>query len=272
MPGTPAVWHRIACGRVAWSDFDIDTALDRDVLQRSLGAIDRAHGASNTTVYLQNAGRQISRSITDYAGMSPAECVDRLKIRPLLVGVAWKVLDLLLENALAISGQVPPRNERRWRITDKVTYDVVRPRPASLLPDPGVGGGHGDLRPDPPFRNVTVRLPDRPGLILRGRLEEAPPGVIVLDLHDPPGWPYPIGTAEQCQTGAVPWQWSVRRPAATSPLRLARYPRRPARNSSTTATCFASPPVIRSSNSAVATAGIACSRNIRRCCSSPVSR
>lgn len=290
---------------VIWADFDIDTALERDILQSSLQAIDRAHGSRNSTIYLQNGSRQISRTITDHVGMSPADCVDRLKIRPLLVGVAWKVLDLLLEHALANVGQV----RRRWSIEAKVEEKRYGPaRPGSfpalewqavmatyaethqlrnslthrkVFTDPAgslvgiddktgaalrgltvieqeafahvallaaelvIGGTSdgraigamdyhliqlvalhkvvlppgsaapipecivyaeamtdgsrryrldldqprvdGDFR-DHPFGNVTVRLPDRPGLELRCRLEEAPAGAIVFDIRNPPAW------------------------------------------------------------------------------------
>lgn len=53
------------------------------------------------------------------SGHSAAECVAALKIRPLLVGAAWKVLDVLLEEALGQQGLVPSRGTR-WTIEEKV--------------------------------------------------------------------------------------------------------------------------------------------------------
>jgi hypothetical protein len=52
-------------------------------------------------------------------GMTMADAVDRLGIRPLCFGAAWKVLDLLVESAFSQAGHQP--RGRRWLISDKVS-------------------------------------------------------------------------------------------------------------------------------------------------------
>jgi hypothetical protein len=82
-------------------EFDTKIALERDTLQRALPLVaticdGTAHGtidmAESTSTYFISAG--------DIIGAKPSQCVDLLGIRPLLVGTAWKVLDVLLETAL----------------------------------------------------------------------------------------------------------------------------------------------------------------------------
>lgn len=51
-------------------------------------------------------------------GATPSGCVDLLQIRPLLVGAAWKVIDLLFEEALVQAGHVPDQ-KRGWSIQRK---------------------------------------------------------------------------------------------------------------------------------------------------------
>lgn len=46
-------------------------------------------------------------SVNETLGATPEGCVERLALRPLLVGAAWKVLDLLLEEALDQAGVAP---------------------------------------------------------------------------------------------------------------------------------------------------------------------
>jgi hypothetical protein len=56
-------------------------------------------------------------------GMDLPAAVERLGIRPLAFGSAWKVLDLLLEYALAEAGLSPAnRKQKRWRIDEKIAH------------------------------------------------------------------------------------------------------------------------------------------------------
>lgn len=56
--------------------------------------------------------------MADALGLTPEGCVDRLALRPLLVGAAWKVLDLLYEEALHQRGITPDRG-RQYSIAGK---------------------------------------------------------------------------------------------------------------------------------------------------------
>lgn len=54
-------------------------------------------------------------------GPTPSGCIDLLRIRPLLVGAAWKVIDLLLEQALALSPFMPDQ-AHGWSIEKKLGH------------------------------------------------------------------------------------------------------------------------------------------------------
>jgi hypothetical protein len=74
-------------------------------------------------------------SSTGTPGSSPSECVELLGIRPLLVGTAWKVLDLLLETALGLAGEVGDGRDGTWTIKRKVEHaNTLIARPANLAP------------------------------------------------------------------------------------------------------------------------------------------
>lgn len=95
---------------MAWSNFDNASALERDILRRALPTMPSSGQADARATY-DPAGlaTPISIGVTDAIGFTPEGCVDRLALRPLLVGAAWKVLDLLLEEALVQAGVAPDR-------------------------------------------------------------------------------------------------------------------------------------------------------------------
>ena len=83
---------------MSWTDFDADTSLERDMLRRALPLAETiSTGNAHATVDLAANRVAIGVSLSETAGATPASCVDLLRIRPLLTGAAWKVLDLLLE-------------------------------------------------------------------------------------------------------------------------------------------------------------------------------
>lgn len=114
---------------MAWTDFETATALERDVLRRALPAVPSS-GQSHARATLE-PGQPVQAAIgvTETIGATPEACVERLALRPLLVGAAWKVLDLLLEEALDQAG-VPPDQRRGYSIEYKqrqVQAGVARP-------------------------------------------------------------------------------------------------------------------------------------------------
>jgi hypothetical protein len=103
---------------MTWADFDQDSALERAVLEKSLPlAATKGNGKSSAVIDMAIATTAIFLSATDHLGASPAGCVDLLGIRPLLVGTAWRVMDLLIEEALAQAGEKPKGS--KWAITGK---------------------------------------------------------------------------------------------------------------------------------------------------------
>lgn len=103
----------------SWADFDIDTALERDMLSRSL-PLAPTSGFDYATILIRPPLRNVAVHLRsgDTLGATPASCVELLSIRPLLVGTAWKVLDLFLETALNVSGHTPSHGNQ-WRIIEK---------------------------------------------------------------------------------------------------------------------------------------------------------
>jgi hypothetical protein len=95
---------------MTWSDFDTGTALERDVLQRALPTMPLSGQTSVRATYdPKSMGNVIQIGVGDTLGPTAEGCVERLALRPLLVGTAWKVLDALLEEALAQAGVTPDR-------------------------------------------------------------------------------------------------------------------------------------------------------------------
>ena len=78
----------------------------------------------------------VALNLGDTIGPTPTGCIELLQVRPLLVGTAWKVLDLLLETALDL---VPLRRDRNhhWSIDAKVKHaraNTGRPPAIPLWP------------------------------------------------------------------------------------------------------------------------------------------
>jgi hypothetical protein len=112
--------------RVSWQDFDTDSALERNVLERALPLVMMASTPDGWRATFDMTGDtprgMVQTSVTEVVGPNPEACVDLLQIRPLLFGTAWKVLDLLLEEAFAAAGEQPDRTRSgRWSIGHKKT-------------------------------------------------------------------------------------------------------------------------------------------------------
>jgi hypothetical protein len=85
---------------MTWSEFDISTALERDVLWRALPLVaTESTGESHAVVDMGEPGARMFADVDatifstfhEVVGPNPGGCVDLLQIRPLLVGTAWKV-------------------------------------------------------------------------------------------------------------------------------------------------------------------------------------
>src|SRR4051794_29658913 len=103
---------------MTWMDFDNDSALEREILERALPLLPLTGEAGH--VFMVDAAQQsmgVNIRLTDTLGPTPKSCVDLLQIRPLLTGAAWKVVDLLVEYALDEAGYRPSRG-RRWSIQE----------------------------------------------------------------------------------------------------------------------------------------------------------
>lgn len=103
---------------MAWTDFDTATALERDVLRRALPAVPSSGQSCARATLEPGQAVRTAIGVTETIGTTPEGCVERLALRPLLVGAAWRVLDLLLEEALDQAG-VPPDQRRGYSIDFK---------------------------------------------------------------------------------------------------------------------------------------------------------
>lgn len=107
---------------MSWADFDADSALERDLIARALPLVPTTSDGSSTAVIDVAANTvQVGVMVSETLGPNPTGCVKLLGIRPLLVGAAWKVVDLLLEEALREAGESPD-TKRGWTIKKKVTH------------------------------------------------------------------------------------------------------------------------------------------------------
>lgn len=104
---------------MAWPDFDEQSAVERDIVTRALPLVPRETDGSGTARWLLS-GDQITAGVRigDILGSNPVDCVKLLGLRPLLMGAAWKVLDLLVDEVLEQAGRTPSRG-RRWSIDEK---------------------------------------------------------------------------------------------------------------------------------------------------------
>lgn len=107
---------------MSWTEFGTESALERDSLQRALPLVPTtSDSSSRATIDLAANTAQVAISVGETLGATPTSCVELLRLRPLLVGAAWKVLDLLLETALDESG-FQPDARRGYTITTKVRH------------------------------------------------------------------------------------------------------------------------------------------------------
>jgi hypothetical protein len=107
---------------MTWSDFDTNTALERDVLIRAVPLIPTENdGSIRYTVDLAADSVGIEVAVGGVLGATPGSCVEMLGLRPLLTGTAWKVLDLLVEAAIEVTG-ITPAGSRGWKIEEKVKH------------------------------------------------------------------------------------------------------------------------------------------------------
>lgn len=106
---------------MTWPQFELDTALERDVLERALPLPGLIADGRTATAVLDPAMNQaqIGIHVVETLGATASGCIEILAIRPLLMGAAWKVLDLMLEAALAADGVLP---QGRWTIAKKVSH------------------------------------------------------------------------------------------------------------------------------------------------------
>ena len=118
---------------MSWADFDTDSALERDLLVRALPLVPtRSDGLTNAVVDLATNNVVVAVHASDTLGATPDKCIELLRIRPLLVGAAWKVIDLLLETALGETG-MSPTGGRRWTIDEKARHaGNAAGRPAAI--------------------------------------------------------------------------------------------------------------------------------------------
>ncbi|MFD7451761.1 hypothetical protein [Kitasatospora sp. NPDC059827] len=104
---------------MTWSDFEVDTGLERDILERGLPlAPTQGDGTSGASIVMATRSWHIALAMADGTSGTPQDCISLLRIRPLLFGTAWKVLDLLFEEALR-QAHVRPRQNGRFSISSK---------------------------------------------------------------------------------------------------------------------------------------------------------
>lgn len=104
---------------MSWTDFISDSALERDLLERALPLVPTSAGANRATLDLGTNTSRVELFTGETLGATPASCVELLKLRPFLVGAAWKVLDMMLETSLSSAG-VQPDTRRGYTIKTKV--------------------------------------------------------------------------------------------------------------------------------------------------------
>lgn len=121
-----------------WVEFVEYVAIDCDSLDQCvrLAALTGPDHAS-VVVNLQTGTTGISFSSAENASAlsshhPPDACIEYLRIRPLLFNTAWRVLDLLIETALNLSG-MNPTSTKGWKIEEKGR--VARRDAESIRPD-----------------------------------------------------------------------------------------------------------------------------------------
>jgi len=119
-----------------------DTAFERYVLERALPLVAPDTGSTSGRFDVDANQMSLHVMVHETLGMTMDQAVERLGIRPLCFGAAWKIVDLMLERALREAG-LQPKHGARWTIAEKVS----RAR-----------GGAGSANPLSADHDVWVRL------------------------------------------------------------------------------------------------------------------
>jgi hypothetical protein len=118
---------------MTWQDFEEASALERDVIVRCLPLVPTAgDGSSVAVIDLKANTAELAVYISETLGATPDRCVELLRIRPLLVGAAWKVIDLLIEERLSELAKTPD-TKRGWSIKKKVELARNRISPPTAI-------------------------------------------------------------------------------------------------------------------------------------------
>ncbi|YCH06394.1 hypothetical protein ACTAQJ_14875 [Arthrobacter sp. alpha11c] len=95
---------------MTWADFEVSTILERDVLERAMPLVPQGTTVTRATLDSATDETQLFVAAADTSGPTPEGCVTLLKLRPLLFGTAWKVLDLFLEACFLQAGEQPDQD------------------------------------------------------------------------------------------------------------------------------------------------------------------
>lgn len=117
-------------------DFLDDVGLELLIIGKCAPLVDTSQSASAVYDAVNNQ-MNVSVNISETLGMTLPQAVDKLGIRPLAFGSAWKCLDILMEYALDADGLAPAKG-RRWTISEKVSFARAqrgRARPLSQSPE-----------------------------------------------------------------------------------------------------------------------------------------
>jgi hypothetical protein len=86
--------------------FEAQIAFERYVIERAVPLVE-AGQTRRDTLYLDGRPTIVEIGITTTLGLSLPQAVDELNLRPLMFGAAWKILDVLFEQAMAYAK--PPK-------------------------------------------------------------------------------------------------------------------------------------------------------------------
>lgn len=103
------------------ADYLDDIAFELLVISKCSPLMDTTQAASGT-YNVETNGLLVGIVGTSTVGMTLPEAVDKLGIRPLAFGAAWKCLDILMEHALSAGGYSTRNKNGRWSITEKVKH------------------------------------------------------------------------------------------------------------------------------------------------------
>ncbi len=103
---------------MTWTDFVTDIALERDTLLRAMPLVPATAGGDFRGTLDVAADHVHAFVSANDASMTPEGCVAFLRIRPLLFGIAWKILDRFHEEAFIQAGETPDQS-RGFSIKEK---------------------------------------------------------------------------------------------------------------------------------------------------------